>query len=651
MRQRSRRGGRKTGDRAARYYALAFTLGLTIAAVSGYGTAWADSTGTDSRDGSATHSESATGTGTGNAAERKHSPASTDVGPQAGDPKSGDPKSGDRSSPTSAGPAKGPATQNHTATGTLDAPTATTPTTNDDSADGTESTSGHTSAAPPSAEGDEVSSTSAGSSAISGTPDAEPAPAPLPRESATTSAALRATPDKASYSKKAVTVGTEATATATATIDILRAPASSPTSDVERSFGRAAPASALRTDIASAARPFAATVSTAAVDTAPITPGAVSPIAKIVALPGRIVNAVLQLVGITTSANTGPSPISPAPFAHLFFAVFRRLEHAIGLDSPLSGQPVPPSLTYTGPLDIPTPTVAQFLNASATEYVLGGVPGGLTPFTVHGWPMRSLHLATGEDATVWVTPQNQIIIAYSGTTGGTNLLFNPLIAISQLLTDFQAGFGNTTPKAFTQALDFAQQVQAEAAVQGYAPDSIFVTGHSLGGWEAQYVAQQLGLSGIGFETPGLSTTVAGNGSDALFVSTATYGDMAAYLASDLPGLYPFTPYSYVPGGGLHPHYGPIVLLGDPNANTPMVNAAGLWRKGIVGSLIAVVDLLGNFFASHLPGVQAYNLDVDPDPGVVPWLGINGGPVRTGFGEMTIPEFVQAASDAGILVKP
>ena len=130
--------------------------------------------------------------------------------------------------------------------------------------------------------------------------------------------------------------------------------------------------------------------------------------------------------------------------------------------------------------------------------------------------MKSLHLATGEDATVWVTPQNQIIIAYSGTTGGTNLLFNPLIAISQLLTDFQAGFGNTTPKAFTQALEFAQQVQAEAAVQGYPPDSIFVTGHSLGGWEAQYVAQQIGLSGIGFETPGLSTTVAGNGSEALF---------------------------------------------------------------------------------------------------------------------------------------
>ena len=644
MRQWSRRGGRKTGDRAARYYALAVTLGLTIAAVTGYGTAWADSTGTVSRDGSATHSESATGTGT--AAERKDSPdspASTDGGPKAGDRRSGGP-----SSLTSAGPANVRATQNDTATSILDASPAT-PAADDDSAGGTENTSGHSTAAPSSAEGDAASSTSAGSTAISAAPDAEPVPDTLPQKSATPSTALPATSGKPSYSKMAVTAGTEASVAAT--VDILRTPASSPTSEVERSFGRADPASALRTDIASAARPFAATASTAAVDTAPITPGALSPIAEIVALPGRIVNAVLQLVGITTAAGIGPSPISPAPFADLFFAVFRRLEQAFGLDSPLAGQPVPPSLTYTGPLDIPTPTVAQFLDAATTEYVLGGVPGGMRPLTVDGWPMKFLYLATGADASVWVTPQNQIIIAYSGTTGGTNLLFNPLIAISQLLTDLQAGFTNTTPEAFTQALDFAQQVQAEAAVQGYAPGSVFVTGHSLGAWQAQYVAQQLGLSGIGFEGPGLSTTVPGNGADSLFVNTATYGDMAAYLSSDLPGLHPFVPYPYVAGGGLHPHYGPIVMLGDPNANTPMTNAAALWGKGIVGSLIAVVDLLGNFFASHLPGVQAYNLDVDQDPGVVPWLGINGGPVHTGFGEMTIPEFLQAASDAGILVKP
>ena len=295
-------------------------------------------------------------------------------------------------------------------------------------------------------------------------------------------------------------------------VGLAKAPASSPASESLKAFGFADPTVSARTEGGPAAESFGAlalaapaALKTAAVETTVITPSPVSPIAEVIALPGRIVNAFLQLFGITTAAGVGPSPISPAPIADLVFAVFRRLEEAVGLDSPLSGQPVPPSLTYTGPLDLDTPTVAQFLNAATTEYVLGGVPGGMTPFAVDGWPMTSLHQETGETAKVWVTPQNQIIIAYSGTTGGTNLLFNPLIAISQILTDLQAGFSNTTPKAFDQALDFAKEVQAEAAAQGYAPGDVFVTGHSLGAWEAQYVAQQLNLPGIGFEGPGLSS--------------------------------------------------------------------------------------------------------------------------------------------------
>jgi hypothetical protein len=50
-------------------------------------------------------------------------------------------------------------------------------------------------------------------------------------------------------------------------------------------------------------------------------------------------------------------------------------------------------------------------------------------------------------------------------------------------------------------------------------------------------------------------------------------------------------------------------------------------------------------------VQAHSLGVNPDPGVVPWLDVDGGPIHTGYGELTIPEFLQATSAAGILVKP
>lgn len=561
---------------SARYGAIALILGLTLF-VGAPGTAWAETTGTESSDTSTSQTESA-------------------------------------------------ATENDTATSTPD----TTPATVDDAPIDDEESAPEDEAA---TEVDEPE------------PAEEESDSEAAEEESETTAAVTgdsSTQTEAADAKKTVVSRTLASSTTEETDE---GGATEPASPVVADEAPAATRLATLTVAPSAA---VATLSTTAVELAP-TPAPLSPIAQVAALPGRIVNVVLQLVGITTAAGEGPSPISPAPIAELFFAVFRRIEEVIGLDQPVV-LPTPPTMVYDGPLDIPTPTVKQFLDAATTEYVLGGQPGGLAPFVVDGWQMRSIRLATGMDASVWVTPENQIIIAYSGTTGGTNLLFNPLIALTQILTDIQAGLGTTTPKAFDQAVDFAEEVKAEAVNQGYAAEDVFVTGHSLGAWQAQYVAQQIGMNGIGFEGPGLNTTVAGNGANSLFVNTATYGDMAGYLSSDLPGLYPLAP-PYVPGGGLKPHYGPIVMLGDPDATTRMANAAALFGKGPLGTLISAVGLFGNFFASHLPGVQAYNLDIIQDPGVVPWLGINGGTVHTGFGEMTIPEFLKASSDAGILVRP
>ncbi len=65
----------------------------------------------------------------------------------------------------------------------------------------------------------------------------------------------------------------------------------------------------------------------------------------------------------------------------------------------------------------------------------------------------------------------------------------------------------------------------------------------------------------------------------------------------------------------------------------------------------LIDFLGNFFQYHLPGVQAYHLDVTPDPGVVPFLGTARGPVHAGYGELTIPQLLAAASEDGILFQP
>ncbi|MEH3131602.1 MAG: hypothetical protein PGN27_16765 [Mycolicibacterium neoaurum] len=384
--------------------------------------------------------------------------------------------------------------------------------------------------------------------------------------------------------------------------------------------------------------------------TTPAPPQPLSPIAALIELPGRIVNAILQFLDFTVAATGPRSPFHIAPINDLLFAAFRELERWAGLHQTPAVQPTLPTMVYTGPTDRPTPTVAQFLNASTAAYGLGTTPGGLVPLTVNGFQLQSTNIFSGMSGKAWVTPQGQVIIAYQGTTGGTNLLFNPLITIAQIVADLQVVLTDTTPWAFYDALDFARRVQEEAALQGYAPDDVFVTGHSLGGWEAQFVAQQTGLSGIGFEAPGMNTRVDGNGATSNFVNIAQYGSPVAFMSTDLPGLQPFLP-PFVAGGGLKPHYGPIVMIGDRAAMNPIVNSAAMWGTGLVGSVIFAIDFFANFFQYHLMGVQAYHLDVDPDPGVVPWLGTRQGTVHTGYGELTIQELLKAASDDGILIAP
>ncbi|MGV0781141.1 hypothetical protein [Mycolicibacterium sp. XJ775] len=384
--------------------------------------------------------------------------------------------------------------------------------------------------------------------------------------------------------------------------------------------------------------------------TTPKPPEPLSPIAKIAELPGRIVNTVLQVLDITVSANGPKSPLDFAPINNALFAAFREIEGQLGLTKTPAAQPVPPTMTYDGPTTGKTPTVSQFLNAATAAYVWGGTPGDLKPFVVNGKQMQSTNVLTGMSGKAWVTPDGQIIIAYQGTTGGTNLLHNPLIAISQVIADTQVIFTDTPPQAFLDSVAFEQEVEAAAIAQGYRKEDIFVTGHSLGGWEAAYVAQQTGVGGVGFESPGLNTTVPGNGADSGFVNVLTYGDTAAYFSTDLPGLQPFMP-EYVPGGGSKPHYGSIVMIGNPEAAVPLMNSAALLSTGPIGAAIFVADILVNFLQYHLPGIQAYHLGVDPDPGVVPWLGNASGPVNADYADMTIPELKKAASDAGTLIRP
>lgn len=300
-----------------------------------------------------------------------------------------------------------------------------------------------------------------------------------------------------------------------------------------------------------------------------------------------------------------------------------------------------------------TPTVAQLLDAANAEYVVGGVPNGMTAFKVNGQPVTYTNESDGTSAQVWVTPQQQIIIAYQGTSGGEYVFINPMIFASQLVTDLQAFLTNSTPQAFKNALSFANNVLTWAGQQGYSPANVFVTGHSLGGWEAEYVAQHAGLGGIGFEAPCLRTTVAGNGANSNFFNTATYGSPVGSFGSDIQGDQPFSP-PYVAGGGACPHYGSIVMLGTPGNQNQLSNEVANWGSwNIFLQAAALGNILALVVEYHLPGVQAYNLNVSLNPSWEPFdeIGNMSGPVYTGAGNYTIPQALQAASAAGILIQP
>jgi hypothetical protein len=301
-----------------------------------------------------------------------------------------------------------------------------------------------------------------------------------------------------------------------------------------------------------------------------------------------------------------------------------------------------------------TPTVSELLNASNAEYLIDAVPAGMRAFTHDGTPVTFVDNANGVVSSVFVTAQDQVIIAFQGTTGGLNFFIDPVAAASQVITDIGIFLNDAadgvTPAAYRSALTFASSVVTMAQAQGFSKADIFVTGHSLGGIEAEFVAQQTGLGGIGFEPTGLGTKPAAAATGMNFVNIVTDGDPVGNFSSDIQGEQPLAP-AFVPHGGAAPHYGQIVVLGNPadqatlsrtvaNANNPF---------DLPAVLVNASDLLLEF---HLPGVQAHDAGVtlNPSSPLIDAIGKRNGPVFNVAND-TIPQLIQQATAAGKLIQP
>ncbi len=125
-----------------------------------------------------------------------------------------------------------------------------------------------------------------------------------------------------------------------------------------------------------------------------------------------------------------------------------------------------------------------------------------------------------------------------------------------LATATLSGYDPGTLPGYADALAFERTVQALAVSQGYAASRIYVTGFSLGGMQASYVASQTGLPGLSFGSSGLPGYDAATQPADNFVNFVEQGDPIAEYGTDSTEAA-----SAVVANPHMDHYGVVIDLG------------------------------------------------------------------------------------------
>lgn len=167
-----------------------------------------------------------------------------------------------------------------------------------------------------------------------------------------------------------------------------------------------------------------------------------------------------------------------------------------------------------------SPTFSELLNASKSVDNIGSepAPGLSCLMDANGQPLTVI-TASGCTAAAYKDSSDNIIVAFQGTS-----------TQSQFAADLQIVRGQSSSAVFNDALSFTREVEAAASAGGIK--NVYVTGHSLGGTLAEYVASKAGLGGAAFAgsgVPGYSAPAVRASNFTSFVET---GDPWGNLASD-----------------------------------------------------------------------------------------------------------------------
>jgi hypothetical protein len=140
---------------------------------------------------------------------------------------------------------------------------------------------------------------------------------------------------------------------------------------------------------------------------------------------------------------------------------------------------------------------------AGTAYVDGPIalPAGFSYLTSDGAPVISYDPGTGFYGAALVSSVGQVVIAFEGTNLDTG---NDTFTTAQAVDDTDITYGGSAP-SYASAYALTETAIQAAEAAGYSTADISLTGHSLGGADAEYVGQQTGLPGITFGAPGIPT--------------------------------------------------------------------------------------------------------------------------------------------------
>jgi hypothetical protein len=232
-------------------------------------------------------------------------------------------------------------------------------------------------------------------------------------------------------------------------------------------------------------------------------------------------------------------------------------------------------------LSVPTPTPnstnpcppgspSECLLASNAAYGLDTnnfvAPGGMT-MLVRSDYINSSWRSDGFEAVALQDSHGNIIIANEGTVSGVVSTYDR----NTLLSDLQIAQDKSSAQVLSDAINFAGSVlSAYYGKPGYG--GIYVTGHSLGGIEAEAEAKALGniAGGATFGATGLPGNTTAGGPQSL-IDYVDYGDPVGNYASDSNSqLNDHT-------AGVMYHYGQIRLVGSP-LNASNLQTAAVTRN-------------------------------------------------------------------------